>query len=220
MKIANEGPYGRAIGAEARKPNWDHVFLYDRPLPPFRSIASLATERGMDPADLVIQLGLDSNFDVWFMQFQRNPGDDAVLPIMRHPRAIMTFSDTGAHVGQIADFCIQTHLLAYWALRRKEFTLEQAVRMITDIPARAWGFEGRGRIAEGMAADLNIFDPSRLDPGLPEIARDIPGGERRLIMRPNGFLATIVAGQPILRDSKPTGNLPGRLLRRRASGMP
>ena len=38
------------------------------------------------------------------------------------------------------------------------FTLEDAVRRITSLPADAWGFTDRGRIAEGMAADLNVFE--------------------------------------------------------------
>ena len=71
----------------------------------------------------------------------------------------MTFSDSGAHVSQIMDSSIQTHLLAHWVRDRQAFTLEEAVRMITLAPATAWGFADRGLVREGLVADLNVFDP-------------------------------------------------------------
>ena len=58
-----------------------------------------------------------------------------LLRALRHPRAVMTFSDSGAHLSQIADSSIHTHLLGYWVRDRQEFTLEEAVRMITLAPA-------------------------------------------------------------------------------------
>ena len=74
----------------------------------------------------------------------------------------MTFSDSGAHLSQIADSSIHTHLLGHWVRDREEFTLEEAVRMITLAPALAWGFADRGLVRAGMAADLNVFDPAHV----------------------------------------------------------
>ena len=85
--------------------------------------------------------------------------------------------------------------------------------MITLAPARAWGFSDRGLLREGMAADINIFDPVRLMPELPVLVADLPGGAKRLIQRSTGILATIVNGKVLLRDGQHTGELPGRLLR-------
>ena len=82
-----------------------------------------------------------------------------LLAVMRHPRTVMTFSDSGAHLSQIADSSIHTHLLGHWVRDRQEFTLEEAVRMLTLAPAMAWGFADRGLLREGMVADLNVFDP-------------------------------------------------------------
>ena len=61
---------------------------------------------------------------------------------------------------------------------QQAFTLEQAVRMLTLVPASQWGFDDRG-----------------------------------LGQRARGIAATIVNGEVVLRDGKPTGALPGRLLR-------
>jgi N-acyl-D-amino-acid deacylase len=133
--------------------------------------------------------------------------------VMKHPRTVMTFSDSGAHVSQIVDCSIQTHLLAHWVRDRQDFTLEEAVRMLTLVPAMAWEFADRGLVREGLVADLNVFDPDRVGPAMPTLEHDLPGGARRLIQRATGFRATVVGGQVVLRDGEHTGALPGALLR-------
>jgi len=107
----------------------------------------------------------------------------------------MTFSDAGAHVSQILDASIQTHLLAYWVRQRREFTLEQAVEMITARPARFWGFADRGVLRAGAVADLNLFDADRITPGMPSLVSDLPGGARRLMQRTEGIQATVVGAK-------------------------
>jgi N-acyl-D-amino-acid deacylase len=68
-------------------------------------------------------------------------------------------------------------------------------------------------IREGFAADLVVFDPDTVAPEMPEVARDLPAGARRLVQRARGISATVVNGEILLRDGKHTGALPGRLLR-------
>jgi N-acyl-D-aspartate/D-glutamate deacylase len=132
---------------------------------------------------------------------------------MKHPRSIMTFSDAGAHVSQISDCSIQTHLLAHWVRDRQDFTLEEAVRMLTGDPAAAWGLGDRGIVREGFVADLAVFDPETVGPAMPVVTSDLPGGAKRLLQKASGFRACVVGGQPTLRDGEPTGRLGGQLLR-------
>ena len=80
-------------------------------------------------------------------------------------------------------------------------------------PAQAWGFDDRGLVAEGMAADINIFDLETLTPDLPELVHDLPGGARRLRQTATGFKATIVNGEVLVEHGTPTGATPGQLLR-------
>ena len=47
---------------------------------------------------------------------------------MKHPRSVVTFSDSGAHVSQIMDSSLQTHLLSHWVREKQAFTLEEAVK--------------------------------------------------------------------------------------------
>jgi N-acyl-D-amino-acid deacylase len=167
----------------------------------------------MDPVELMIDLGLETNFDQFFVQtFQ--PFDYAVVKeAMKHPRTVMAFSDAGAHVSQMSDCSIQTHLLAHWVRDRQDFTLEEAVRMITLAPARAWGFHDRGLLREGLVADINVFDPETVGPEMPVLVHDLPAGEPRITQRASGFLATVVGGAVVHSHGEHTGALPGRLIR-------
>jgi N-acyl-D-amino-acid deacylase len=79
--------------------------------------------------------------------------------------------------------------------------------------ARTVGLLDRGTIALGSKADLNVIDFDRLMLHAPEVARDLPGGGRRLVQRAEGYAATIVSGAVVYRDGVATGALPGRLVR-------
>ncbi len=202
------------VGAQARPPDFDGIRVYERGLPPNPSVTEVALRRGVHPAEAMIDLCAESGGDQLFIQPSRYPQDEGVLlRALRHPRSVMTFSDSGAHVSQIADSSIHTHLLGYWVRDREEFTLEEAVRMITFAPALAWGFHDRGLLREGMAADVNVFDPATVGPVVPRLVDDLPAGGRRLEQRSQGFLATLVNGQVTIRDGASTGATPGTLIR-------
>jgi N-acyl-D-amino-acid deacylase len=183
-------------------------------LPPTPSLSELARIRGGTPADVMIDLALETDFEQLFIQPSLYPQDpEVLLAVLKHPRTVMTFSDSGAHLSQIADASIHTYLLGHWVRDRQDFTLEEAVRMITLAPALAWGFSDRGLLREGMVADLNVFDPDRVAPAVPVVVNDLPAGGNRLVQRSVGFQATVVNGQVTIRDGEPTGRLSGRLLR-------
>jgi N-acyl-D-amino-acid deacylase len=203
----------RAIGAESRPPDYDWIFLMDTPEPPWRSVAEIAHERGVDPVNAMIDLALERDLERFFFQPIANEDQDAALELMRHPRTVVTFSDAGAHVSQIMDASLQSHLLSHWVRAKQAFTLEQAVRMLSFVPATYWGFADRGLVREGMAADLIVFDPDTIGPEMPEVVYDLPAGARRLVQRARGIAATVVNGEVVLLNGKPTGALPGQLLR-------
>ncbi|HEX4245523.1 MAG TPA: amidohydrolase family protein, partial [Acidimicrobiales bacterium] len=158
------------VGAQARPPDFEGIKVYEHGLPPNPSVADIARQRGTHPAEAMIDLCVETGGNQLFIQPSRYPQDETVLlRALRHPRAVMTFSDSGAHLSQIADSSIHTHLLGYWVRDRHEFTLEEAVRMITLAPALAWGFSDRGLVRAGMAADLNVFDPATVGPDVPQL---------------------------------------------------
>jgi N-acyl-D-amino-acid deacylase len=213
VAAARERDERKAIGAEPRRVPYEWIFVMDTAEGPHRSLADVARERGVDPVEAMIDLSLEKDLDQFFVQPIANENQDHALELMKHPRTVTTFSDSGAHVSQIMDASLQTHLLSHWVRRKQAFTLEDAVRMLTLVPATHWGFADRGLIREGMAADLVVFDPGTIAPEMPEVVHDLPAGARRLVQRARGIAATVVNGEVLLRDGKPTGALPGQLLR-------
>ncbi len=216
VQAANQPPQEgtRAVGAEARAANFKWLFpIMDRAVPPYRSVAEIAVERNQDPVETYIELALDKGLKRFFMQPLTNTHEPSTLEMMQHPRSVITFSDSGAHVSQIMDSSLQTHLLSHWVREQEALTLEDAVRQLSFVPASHWKLAGRGLLREGWNADVVIFDPQTVEPQVPELSHDLPAGARRLKQKANGFLATIVNGEIVLRNNEHTGALPGQLLR-------
>ena len=203
----------KAAGPELRRPDYDWVAVMDTVEGPHRTVAELAEERGMDPVDLMIDVALEHNLKVFFLQMLLNENQDHVLEMMKHPRSVVTFSDSGAHVSQIMDSSLQTHVLSHWVREIGAFTLEEAVHMLTEQPAEAWGFTDRGLLKEGLAADIIVFDAERISPLMPVVKNDLPAGARRLVQKADGIAVTIVNGEVLMRDGEHTGIYPGKLLR-------
>ncbi|MFQ5546012.1 MAG: amidohydrolase family protein, partial [Acidiferrobacterales bacterium] len=85
------------------------------------------------------------------------------------------------------------------------FSLEEAVRRMTGVPASVFGLRDRGIIREGAFADLVIFDSQQV----------IDTADFKEPKRPAvGIDMVMVNGQPVWCDAAWTGELPGRLLRR------
>ena len=204
----------RVVGAEARPPEWDWFYVMND-IGDEILMSEFAAARGVHPVEAMIDVALERDFDCFFRQPLANEDQDAVLKMMKHPRSVVTFSDSGAHVAQIMDSSLQTHLLSHWVRDREAFTLEEAVRLITWDTAQAWGLHDRGLLRVGMNADLVVFDPATIGQNMPELVHDLPAGAARLKQTAKGISHTIVNGQILLRDNQPTGNLPGRLVRKR-----
>lgn len=141
---------------------------------------------------------------------------DNVHTMMTHPQAIIGLSDGGAHVGTICDASFPTYLLSYWTQQRERgerLPLERAVRMLTGDLADYLGMTDRGRIREGLRADLNVIDYDRLGLSPPRMVSDLPAGGQRLLQDAHGYRATIVGGEPVILNDALTEARPGRLVR-------
>src|SRR5215470_2593021 len=203
----------RMVGPEARPANPKWLWVMDKPNPPYRSIAEIAKAENKDPVDVFIDAALAKNLKQFFLQPLANENDEHALEMIKHPNAVVTFSDSGAHVSQIMDSSLQTHVFTHWVREKQELTLEQAVRMLSFVPASYWGLTGRGLLREGWNADAVVFNPDTISPAMPELTYDLPAGARRLKQKATGIAATIVNGEIVLRNNEHTGALPGKLLR-------
>ena len=213
VEVSGERDGRRPLGTEARLPDYDWLLVFDTVEGPHRTVADVARERGVHPAEAMIDLALAKDLELFFLPPVATEDQDIALEIMRHRRTVTTFSDSGAHVSQLMDSSLQTHVLSHWMRDKQAFTLEQAVRMLTLVPATLWGFTDRGLVREGMAADFVVFDPETIAPEMPEVVDDLPAGARRLVQRARGIAATVVNGEVLLRDGKHTGAQPAQLLR-------
>jgi N-acyl-D-aspartate/D-glutamate deacylase len=203
----------RIVGAEARPPEWDFIYpmddmVYDKP-----SMAELARAKGVHPVELMIDMALERDLKMFFRQPIANEDQSQVLDMMKHPRSVITFSDSGAHVSQIMDSSLQTHLLSYWVREKQAMTLEEAVKQITYNTATMWGLHDRGLIRGGMAADLVVFDPKTIGARMPDVVHDLPAGAKRLKQTADGILNTVVNGEILLTNNEHSGAVPGQLLR-------
>ena len=203
---------GGAATTDPRKPDYDNLFAMKDVEWNDPTVAQLAAARGQHPVEVMIDLVL-ANDDQVFVQPLVNERPDQVLGMLRHPRTLATFSDSGAHVCQEMGSSLQTHMLSYWVRGKQAFTLEEAVRKLSFDNAAAWGLADRGVLREGYRADVVLFDVARVRPAMPTVETDLPGGARRLVQKAEGIAATIVNGEVTLENGQSTGRLPGVLLR-------
>ena len=132
--------------------------------------------------------------------------------MIRSPVMMAGSSDGGAHLLSFCGADYPTRLLTEWV--GDVLTLEEAVARLTSIPAHATGIEGRGAIADGMAADLLLIDRDGLGAGdAPRYVRDFPADSGRFVVDARGYEAVLVNGEPLLEHGEWTGATPGQIVR-------
>ncbi len=203
---------GGAATTDPRKPDYGNLYVMKGVDWNDPTVAQLSAQLRRHPVEVMIDLVLENDNQV-FVQPLVNEDPEHVLGMLRHPRTLATFSDSGAHVCQEMGSSLQTHLLSYWVRVRQAFTLEEAVRKLTFDNASAWELNDRGLVRAGYRADLVVFDEKRVRPAMPTVETDLPGGARRLVQKAEGIAATIVNGQVTLENGESTGHTPGVLLR-------
>ncbi|MGZ5239764.1 MAG: amidohydrolase family protein, partial [Caldimonas sp.] len=148
-----------------------------------------------------------------------NSDEDAVGRMLNDPYSIVSLSDAGAHLTFFNDAGFGLHLLGHWSRELGAMRLEEAVRRLTSHPAGVFGFEGRGLVREGFAADLLLFDPATVGRGPKRRVHDLPGGAARLTTDALGVHGVWVNGRQVagarglLDDAPRAGELLTRFAR-------
>lgn len=186
---------------------------------PEDSIGARAKREGRNPDEIVYDI-LTANGGRNFLFFPLHNYYDFdlenALTMIRNPNTLFGLSDGGAHVGVICDVSVPTYMLTHWCrdrVRGERLDLPFVVKSQTRDTAEAIGLLDRGLVAPGMKADLNVIDFEKLRLLPPHMVYDLPSGARRLMQEAEGYVATIVSGEVIYREGKPTGALPGKLVR-------
>ena len=181
-----------------------------------RTIADIARERGQDHFDVLVDIVLNDELRTILWPLPTD-SDDASWALRKEAWArddvMLGGSDAGAHLDRMCGAPYTTRFLADCLRGRRLVPLERAVQLVTQAPAELFGLRDRGVVAEGVHADLVLFDPETVDMDEVTLVDDLPGGTARLFAGSKGVERVYVGGRAIVRDGAVTGELPGAVLR-------
>ncbi|HUI03299.1 MAG TPA: amidohydrolase family protein [Acidimicrobiales bacterium] len=205
------------VGALAR---WEHLVIeetFDPANAPYegRSVGDVAAETGKEPFDAMLDVVLADKLRTGLRPPIVASDADWELraTVWQDPRTVVGGSDAGAHLDVMCGAIYSTSMLGEGVRERQLLSWEEAVRQLTDVPARLYGIRDRGRLAEGSYADVVVLDPERVGHGPERTRDDLPGGASRLYAEGVGIEHVIVNGEEIVRAGAFTGALPGAVLR-------
>lgn len=199
-----------------RTRNWFPMGLGDRPIytqSRDESLYAIAGERGEHPAEAWIRISIESDGKMLFHQRGFNANLETLEEMLTMDWAMPGLGDAGAHVSQMIDAGWATFVLSHWHRDAGVYSLPEAVRRISAIPAEVLGLDDRGTLEVGKRADINVVDIDTVAERQPYIVNDIPGNSPRFIQRAVGYKATLCNGKVILRDDEHTGTMAGEVLR-------
>jgi N-acyl-D-aspartate/D-glutamate deacylase len=182
-----------------------------------RTVGDVAAERGgANPFDVLCDIVVADGLRTGLRPFAiRETRADWELraEAWRDPRTVVGGSDAGAHLDMMCGAIYSTALLSHGVREFEVLPLEEAIAHLTSEPAALYGLIDRGRIAEGYAADLVLFDPERVGYRDERMRTDLPGGAWRLFAEATGMHRVLVNGTTVVADDTLVGDAPGTVLR-------
>jgi N-acyl-D-aspartate/D-glutamate deacylase len=181
-----------------------------------RTVGEIAEAEGREPIDVMLDLALaDDLMTVFAPLLSGHDHETYVLrgKIWQDDRALIGASDAGAHLDMIDTFSFSTTVLQEGVRNHGVVSLEDAVRLMTERPARYAGLIDRGQLRPGYHADIVIFDRDTVGRGPTYNRFDVPGDQFRVYADAEGVHHVFVNGVQIVRDGEHTGSLPGTVLR-------
>jgi N-acyl-D-amino-acid deacylase len=167
------------------------------------SVAAIADERGVDPIDAICDLLIEEELGVSAVYHMMDEAD--VREILTYERTCVGTDGLFGGTPHPRVYGSYPRILGTYVREENLLTLEEAVRKMTSLPARAMGLQHKGLVRPGQDADLVVFDPGRV--GSPATYED----PRRY---PTGIDHVLVDGEPIVRDGEVTGATPGETIRK------
>jgi N-acyl-D-aspartate/D-glutamate deacylase len=197
---------------------YDHMWVAEAALEKNRwmqgkTLSDIAREQGKGVIDAFLDLVVEEKLETSIRHATGNVDKEVMTKILNYPKAIIGLSDGGAHVQFHGGYGYSTHLLGYWVREQQVMSLEKAVRRLTFESASTFGIYDRGLLHPGMAADITIFDPDTVRVLPEDVVHDFPAGGWRIRELAEGIKCTVVNGEVLIEDGKPTGALPGRVMR-------
>ena len=167
-----------------------------------KSLAEIAEERGCDPFAAVLDLLLESKLDVAMINHYAD--EESVRTVFRHPLHLVGSDGIFGERPHPRLYGTAARALGRYAIKEKLIPTGEAVARLTSRAADRLGLADRGRIREGLRADLVLLDPERfIDTATYEEPRQVPTGVERVM----------VAGRTVWAGITHTGELPGGVVR-------
>ncbi|WP_419943015.1 N-acyl-D-amino-acid deacylase family protein [Candidatus Palauibacter sp.] len=174
-----------------------------------KRMSDLAADRGLPNNDATgVQLAIELQLAGGFSAIYHFMDEADIVRIMQHPQAM--FETDGDPVGYGLGFPHPRsygtfpRILGRYVREMGVLTLEEAIRKMTSMSADEIGQSERGRIADGMWADITIFDADRIMD-----QADYVDPHRYSV----GIHHVIVNGVPVILDGSVTGAKPGQVLK-------
>jgi N-acyl-D-aspartate/D-glutamate deacylase len=194
----------------------DQVFCEENQQYLGQTVGEIAQREGKEPRDVFFDIAVADGLKTSFM-----PGvaaDDEESWRLRgeawkDDRTVIGASDAGAHLDMIDTFAQTTQVLGNGVRKYGVIELEEAIRQLTQVPARLYGLKQRGELREGWFADVVVFDANTVATGPTYAREDLPTGAPRLYADAEGIEHVLVNGVEIVRGADHTGAFPGTVLR-------
>ena len=181
------------------------------------SLGEIAQREHKHPLDVMLDVALAGGLKTGFETELIVTPPESMKEIATAPMSLPGVSDGGAHTKFVTTGRYPTELIGYWVREHGIMSLEEAHWRLSALPAQAAGLRDRGHIAEGMPADIIIYDYEALDSLPQERLWDYPAGEWRLVQKAKGYDYIIVNGEITFIDGECTTATPGKLLRHGAA---
>ena len=169
-----------------------------------RTLGDYLAAGGLDPVDAICELLLAEDLGV--NEVTPGPYRAGIPPFLVHRQSMI--GTDGVLIGakpSPRSYGSFPRILGEFVREERLLSLEAAVHKMTGAPAARLGLADRGRLADGLTADVVVFDPARVR------ALATYDDPRRY---PAGIPYVIVNGVPVIDGGDHTGSLPGRALRR------
>jgi N-acyl-D-aspartate/D-glutamate deacylase len=182
-----------------------------------KSIGEIAKTLGKDVVDTILDIVVADELTTIFQIQQFDINLEGIKQLIDDDTVIPGLSDGGAHLKYLAAGSYGTEYISKYVREHAFSTLEDAHWRLSALPAHCAGFENRGVLKEGAAADIIVYDYENLDYEFPTFRHDLPGDEYRIASAGSGYKYVLVNGAVTIVDDEQTDVYSGKLLRGGAS---
>ena len=155
-----------------------------------KTVYEISEITGESPWDTLVDIAIADDLETSFGNPVNDEPDadwEARVEVWRDSRAVIGASDAGAHLDLFLSSNYSTYMLGEAVRKRSLLPLEEAIHLLTEVPADLYGLRDRGTLSKGSFADMVILDESTIGSNPITIRNDLPLGAQRLFADATGI---------------------------------